>query len=297
MTTGRNRSIWRQVIPGPVLRRLKQIIAADHEKIQPVMRESAPVARSDRLAGRVALVTGGSGALGGSICRRLAAEGATLVVCGTSDQRMAAVVTSITDAGGIASAQRLDVTSEEDIARVFRQAVADHGRLDILVSCAGGSARTEAADIVDQKTEVIDHVLEVNLRGTILCVREAARRMIPAARGRIILLSSTIGERGRARFSDYAAAKAGIIGFTRSVAMELGPHGITVNCVSPGIVPRNAVTREAAERLAPTNWLRSYGLPEDVAGVTAFLSSPEADFITGQNLLVDGGRSLGLKGD
>jgi len=191
----------------------------------------------------------------------------------------------------------MDVSDEQLIVSVFDSIYKNHGKIDILVNCAGGSARGDYAPIIQQKTSVIDNLLNINLRGTILCTREGAKAMVEKGYGRIINISSVIGERGKANFSEYAASKGGVIAFTKSIAMELGKYGITANCVSPGIVQRGGVSESDLERLQNTNWLRSYGKPEDSASMVAYLVSEKAAFVTGQNFIVDGGRSLGLKGD
>ena len=169
--------------------------------------------------------------------------------------------------------------------------------VDILVNCAGGSARGEAAPVWDQSLEVIDRMLSVNLRAAISSVRAAAPKMMAQGSGRIISVGSIIGSAGKARFADYAAAKAGLTGYMKSAAIELGPFGITVNLVSPGIVPRGRPTQGELERLKETNVLGAVGHEEDVAEAVGFLASPRARFITGHELVVDGGRSLGLRGD
>lgn len=250
-----------------------------------------------RFEGRIAVVTGGSGAIGRAICCRLAAEGATVYVCGMSEDRIKGVAGEAAVLGGMAFPVRLDVTSEQDIAGFFRDVVAEQGRIDILVNCAGGSAREKSNPIYELETAVIENILNVNLRGAMFCARAASKYMMEQRSGNIISVSSIIGERGKARFSEYSAAKGGIIAFTKSIAMELGKFGIKVNCVSPGIVQRGEVNEMMIEKLASTNYLNTYGRPEDISSMVAYLVSDEASFITGQNLIVDGGRSLGLKGD
>ena len=146
-----------------------------------------------------------------------------------------------------------------------------------------------------QSTEVISRVLNLNLLGGIISSREAAKIMQRNNNGRIIYISSTVGLRGLKNYSEYAAAKAGIIAFATSIAMELGIDGIKVNCVTPGIVQRGSIDEIKLEQIRKTNWLDDYGKPEDIAAMVAYLNSEEASFITGQNFVVDGGRSLGLK--
>lgn len=249
------------------------------------------------LAKDVAVIIGGSGAIGRSIACRLAAEGAKVYVCGTSLESAQKTVNSVEKFGGNAHALNIDLCSEESICQTVKQIIAVEEKIDILVNCAGGSSRSLNANIDSLPTQVIDSILSVNLRGTILCCREIARYMVQQKRGKIVCITSIIGERGKARFSEYAAAKAGIIAFVKSIAMELGPKGINVNCVSPGIVSRGQINGEQIEAIKKTNYLNDFGTPEDIANMTLFLVSNEARFITGQNFIVDGGRSLGLKGD
>lgn len=169
--------------------------------------------------------------------------------------------------------------------------------MDILVNCAGGSTRGNCADLIDQSVEMIDEMLNTNLRGSMLCTREFGKLMRQSGAGKIINIASVIGEHGKPKFSDYAASKAGIIGYTKSVAQEMGLMGITVNCVSPGFIQRDEFNEQQLPYLLKSNFMNKVGSSEDVAAAVAFLASNDADFITGQNLCVDGGRSLGLHGD
>ena len=248
---------------------------------------------SPELHGLLAVVTGGSGAIGRAISLRLALSGAAVHVVGRSTARLDAVVAEIRGHGGTAHVARVDLEDDEAVARFF----ASLPRVDILVNCAGGSARGEHAPVWDQSLDVVDRILAVNLRGAISCVRAATPKMIDQRSGRIISVGSIIGSAGKAGFADYAAAKAGLTGYMRSAAIELGPYGVTVNLVSPGIVPRGQPTQDELERVKGTNVLGAVGHEEDVAEAVGFLASPRARFITGQELAVDGGRSLGLRGD
>jgi 3-oxoacyl-[acyl-carrier protein] reductase len=245
------------------------------------------------LAGQVAVVTGGSGAIGRAISLRLAISGAEVQVLGRSAASLDAVVGEIRAHGGTAHVAQVDLEDDSAVQAFFGTLA----RLDILVNCAGGSARGEHAPVWDQSLDVVDHILAVNLRAAISCVRAASPKMIARRSGRIISVGSVIGDHGKARFADYAAAKAGLAGYMKSAAIELGSYGITVNLVSPGIVPRGRPTQEELESMKRTNVLGTIGREEDVAEAVGFLASPRAAFITGQELAVDGGRSLGLRGD
>lgn len=245
------------------------------------------------LAGQIAVVTGGGGAIGRAISLRLAISGAEVHVLGRSAASLEAVVGEIRAHGGTAHVARVDLEDDRAVQEFF----GGLPRVDVLVNCAGGSARGAHASVWDQSLEVVDHTLAVNLRAAISCVRAASPKMIDQRSGRIISVGSVIGDHGKARFADYAAAKAGLSGYMKSAAIELGAHGITVNLVSPGIVPRGRPTQDELDRLKRTNVLGTIGREEDVAEAVGFLASPRAAFITGHELAVDGGRSLGLRGD
>lgn len=250
----------------------------------------------NELKGKVAIITGGSGAIGRACAFRLAAEGAKVYVCGSRPTSAQPIVDEITTACKNAVAIQLNVLDAESIQKTFEKIAADNnGHIDILVNSAGGSARGKANNVVDQSVEVFDEILNINLRGAMICAKEAAKYMISNKYGRIINITSVIGLQGKAGYSEYAASKGGSIAFVKSLAQELGRYGITVNGVAPGIVQRGEVTMDAMERLGRTNRMGTYGKPEDISAVVNFLCKDEASFITGQNIAADGGRSLGLK--
>lgn len=250
----------------------------------------------DELKGKVAIITGGSGAIGRACAFRLAAEGAKVYVCGSRPTSAQPIVDEITAAGKTAVAIQLNVLDAESIQKTFEKIAAENNsHIDILVNSAGGSARGKANNVVDQSVEVFDEILNINLRGAMICAKEAAKYMISNRYGRIINITSVIGLQGKAGYSEYAASKGGSIAFVKSLAQELGRYSITVNGVAPGIVQRGEVTMDAMERLGRTNWMGTYGKPEDISAVVNFLCKDEASFITGQNIAADGGRSLGLK--
>lgn len=250
----------------------------------------------EELKGKVAIITGGSGAIGRACAFRLAAEGAKVYVCGSRPTSAQPIVDEITAADKTAVAIQLNVLDAKSIKKTFEKIAAENnGHIDILVNSAGGSARGKANNVVDQSIEVFDEILNINLRGAMICAKEAAKYMISNKYGRIINITSVIGLQGKAGYSEYAASKGGSIAFVKSLAQELGRYGITINGVAPGIVQRGEVTMDAMERLGRTNWMGTYGKPEDISAVVNFLCKDEASFITGQNIAADGGRSLGLK--
>lgn len=248
------------------------------------------------LKGKVAIITGGSGAIGRACAVRLAAEGAKVYICGSHPGSAQPVADEIKSYGLLAEPTVLNVLDNEAIEKIVHLIAAENnGHIDILVNSAGGSARNHARKVAEQSIEVIDNVLNINLRGAMLCSRAVAPYMIAQKSGRIINITSVIGLQGKAGYSEYAASKGGSIAFIKSLAQELGRFNITVNGVAPGIVQRGEVTEDMKQSLTRTNWMGTYGKPEDISAVVNFLCKEEASFITGQNIAVDGGRSLGLK--
>ncbi len=242
------------------------------------------------LTDRVALVTGGSRGIGRAISLALAAAGATVVVnyrgnAAAADETIAA----INGAGGKAIAIQADVANGDDVKRLFSEVTSAYGRLDILVNNAGITRDTL---MMRMKDEDWDAVLDTNLKSQFLTTRAAISTMVRARYGRIINITSVVGLMGNAGQANYAAAKAGIIGFTKSVAREIGSRSITVNAVAPGFIDTeltavlNDDMREALKKQIPLGRL---GSPEDVAGVVTFLASDQAAYITGQTFNCDGG--------
>ncbi len=254
------------------------------------------VGEHKELSGKVAIITGGSGAIGRACAVRLAAEGAKVYVCGTRPTSAQPIVDEIRKLGLSAEPTVLNVLDANAIEDTIKKiAEENNNHIDILVNSAGGSARDHARKVVEQDVDVIDNVLNINLRGAMLCSRAVAPYMIAQKGGRIINITSVIGLQGKAGYSEYAASKGGSIAFIKSLAQELGRYNITVNGVAPGIVQRGEVTETMIEQLSQTNWMGTYGKPEDISAAVNFLCKEEASFITGQNIAVDGGRSLGLK--
>ena len=245
------------------------------------------------LTGRVALVTGSSRGIGRAVALRLAADGARVVVNYRSGFEAAdEVVGKIATAGGEAFAVGADVTQADDVARLVEAPLARFGRLDIVVNNAGV---TRDGLLMKMSEADWDDVLATNLRSVFLVSRAAVRPMLRQRGGRLVNMTSISGLAGNAGQTNYASAKAGIIGFTMSLAKEVGSRGITVNAVAPGYVPTD-LTRalpqaliDEAVRLTPLGRL---GAVEDVAAAVAFLASDDASFITGQVLRVDGGMAF-----
>ncbi len=242
---------------------------------------------------QVVLITGGAGNIGRTTALKVAELGAVVAVCDLDLTLSQKVVDDIVSRGGRGMTVKVDVQKDEEVERAVADIVSRYQRgIDILVNAAGGSARSRSRDLHEQSIEVIRENIGVNLFGAIFFARAVARTMIAGGRGgRIINVTSIIGMQGKKRHVEYAAAKGGLIAMTKSLAIELGRYDITVNCVSPGLVPRDD------KDVSNTNVLARNGTAEEVADLILFLASAKASFITGQNYVIDGGRSLGLKGD
>lgn len=250
---------------------------------------------------KVALITGAGGYIGGAVAERLAREGARLVLADINETTLHHALAKLKGEGVEAIGQIVDVTSPQSIAQLIQAALQKFGSLDIQVNIAGGSSRIAGREarychLVEQEDYVIDAVLKVNLYGALYVSRAVARQMIAAKRGgKIINFASTVGVNGLENCVEYAAAKGGVIAMTRALAKELGPHGINVNAVAPGIVMRPEESG-GNERALNTNYLGRKCMAADIAGMVAYLVSSDADFVTGQTCIIDGGRSLGMKG-
>jgi len=243
-----------------------------------------------RFEGKTALVTGGARGIGAATAARLASEGAEVVV---ADFDEAAAQETAAAFGGVAV--RCDVTSREDVESAVAAAVAQRGTLDILVTCAGIIRDNMLFKMTDEDW---DGVIDTHLRGSFFAARAAQKHMVEQKSGKIVFISSTsaLGNRGQ---TNYSTAKAGLQGMTKTLAIELGPFGINVNCVAPGFIA-TAMTRQTADRMgvpfeqfmeaaAAQTPLRRVGQPEDVAGTIAYLCSEDASYVSGQVIYVAGG--------
>jgi 3-oxoacyl-[acyl-carrier protein] reductase len=241
------------------------------------------------LTDRVAIVTGAGRGIGRAIALKLAGVGATVVVSDILDKEAGAVAQEIRAAGGKSLAILADVSSSADVARLMQDTLDAYNRIDILVNNAG-IARDQI--LLRMSEEDWDRVLDVDLKSVFLCTKAALRYMLRARWGRVISLSSIAGQVGNPGQANYAAAKAGIIGFTLTVAREVGSHGITVNAVAPGFIETDMTKKIKEEqrleikKLIPAD---RFGTPDDVAEAVAFLASEEAGYIIGQVLSVNGG--------
>jgi 3-oxoacyl-[acyl-carrier protein] reductase len=243
---------------------------------------------------KVAVVTGAASGIGKAVAERLARDSCAVVILDINEEGGSQVASELRKRGGQALFVRLDVTQEADVKETFQKIISDHGRIDVLVNVAGGSLHRHKIEEFS-----FDHwqaVIDVNLTSTFLCCRAVTALMKSQKSGAIVNISSDIGFSGDPNRSAYAAAKAGIVGFSKTLALELAPFGVRANVVAPGRIATKRVRAtysdaewEAAAQRIP---LGRAGQPQDVAEAVAFLASDASKHMTGQTLHINGGRIM-----
>lgn len=251
------------------------------------------MAASERLKGQVAIVTGASRGIGRAVAIALATEGAKVVVnYAKSSQAADAVVAEIEAMGSEAIALQADVAQPDQVDALFSAVLDRWNRIDILVNNAGIARDTL---LIRMKLEDWQAVIDLNLTGVFLCTKAASKVMLKQRSGRIINVTSVVGEIGNAGQANYSAAKAGVIGFTKTIAKEVASRGITVNAVAPGFITTDMTADvKAGEEIMKMIPLGRYGQPDEVAGLIQFLAADAAAaYITGQVINIDGGMVMG----
>jgi NAD(P)-dependent dehydrogenase (short-subunit alcohol dehydrogenase family) len=250
---------------------------------------------SQPFSGQVVAVTGSANGIGKATATRFARDGAALALIDVEADALEATADELRALGAKVLAIEASVVDRAAVAAAFEQIHRSLGPVDVLVNNAGQTARERATEFWCSDPEVWDFVIDLSLKGTLNCTRQVVPAMRERRSGRIVSLSSDAAIVGDARIADYAAAKAGVMGFSRSLARELGPFGVTVNFVCPGATRTRMIDRIPKELLESSMAAIPMGKmcePDDIANAIVFLASDQARFITGQGLVVNGGRSF-----
>ena len=248
--------------------------------------------KDTHLKGKVSIVTGGSRGLGRAIAGTLARAGSTVVVCSRNLDAVRETAEQITSEGGSARAYQVDVKDKDSVSELIQSVLDEFGRIDVLVNNAGITADNLLLRLQESDW---DEVMDTNLKGTFTCTKAVARTMVKQHSGKIINITSVVGMIGNPGQANYCASKAGIIGFTKSVARELSSRSITVNCVAPGLIKStmtDTLPDKAKEDVIKLIPLGRMGEAEEVAEAVRFLASPAADYITGEVIRIDGGMAM-----
>ena len=245
-----------------------------------------------RLKDQTVIVTGSARGIGKEIASAFANEGATVIISDINAEAASATAEELVKAGHTSSSFACDVTDMNSVSEMVNKILDKYNRIDILVNNAGITKDNLLLRMSEQEW---DAVISTNLKGVFTCTKVIIKSMMKARKGKIINIASIIGITGNAGQSNYAASKAGIIGFTKSIAKEFASRGITANAVAPGFIKTEMTEKlsdKAREEIFKNIPLNKLGTPEDVAGVCLFLASPDADYITGQTIVVDGGMAM-----
>lgn len=246
-----------------------------------------------RLEGRLAVVTGAANGIGRASTLRFASEGADLAILDLEAEGLAVTAEKAREAGAKVLAIPADCTDEAIVADAFKRIYSEAGFIDILMNNVGQSARQRASEFYASSSEVWRFVLEVSLMATLISSRQVVPAMREAGRGKIVNVASNAGLAGEVGLSEYAAAKMGVIGFTRSLARELAPFRVNVNAVCPGVTKTRVIERipdDILEQIRKSIPLGFFADPEDIAAAAAFLASDDSRYMTGQSVVIDGGR-------
>lgn len=286
-----------KLIPMTMKTKIINLAKKDIPSSEIVYNYKIQVLHTKRAEGKTVMVTGGTGAIGSAICLRMALEGAVVGICGRSKEKIDSTIKVIK---GIYTEAKLipivlDVLNEENIESAIKTFIETYKKLDVLINNAGGGNRDHSKPLREQNIVAIDNIINTNLRGAILCSRVASSIMVKQKFGKIISMSSVMGINGKENWTEYSSSKSGILGMTKSLALELGEYNITVNAISPGMVQQIPFDHGFPIKHTDTNSLKRFGYTDEVAYLVAFLCSDEANYITGQNFVIDGGRSIGLK--
>lgn len=246
-----------------------------------------------RLEGKLAVVTGAANGIGRASALRFAAEGADLAIVDLEAEGLEVTAEKAREAGAKVLAITANCAQEDVVVDVFKRIYAEVGFVDILMNNVGQSARERASEFYKSNSEVWRFVLDVSLMSTLIASRQVVPFMREAGKGKIVNVASNAGMAGEVGISEYAAAKMGVIGFTRSLARELAPFRVNVNAVCPGVTKTRVIDRiseEILSKIRDSIPLGFFAEPEDIAAVAAFLASEDARYMTGQSVVVDGGR-------
>lgn len=245
-----------------------------------------------KLQNKVSIITGAGNGIGLATARKFSREGAVVILCDVDREKLLAATTEISRLGGLAEAYVVDVSSRAQIDEMVRAVIRDHGHIDSLINNAG---ITRDARLLKMTEAQFDEVINVNLKGVFNCTQAVVDAMIARGSGAIVNASSVVGLYGNFGQTNYAAAKFGVIGMTKSWARELGPKGIRVNSVCPGFIATDildSMPEKVLEQMTAATWMKRLGRPEEIASLYAFLASDEASYINGAAIEASGGISL-----